>query len=194
MAASGRAIAAISVARHVAQEDENHDHREHRSFDQRLHGRFDSCPACRRPHRRSWSSRCRGYSLRSSSSFAVDPIAHGHFARALGAEDRERNDGLAVEAPERALFAGVVGDAAEIGQAHLAAVLQIDLGGGERLRPCVRRRARGSPVPGPPTSPRPEPRSTLVARTWRLTSAAVTPNASRRSGSSSTRISRFTPP
>ena len=46
----------------------------------------------------------------------------------------------------------------------------------------------------PPISPRPPARSTLVARSCRLTSPAVMPKASSRSGSSATRISRSTPP
>ena len=46
----------------------------------------------------------------------------------------------------------------------------------------------------PPISPRPPARSTLVARSWRLTSPAVMPKASSRSGSSAMRISRSTPP
>ena len=79
---------------------------------------------------------------------------------------------------------------------------QADLAAAGQARSWSRRAPRRVRAPAsvriacswPPTSPRPPPRSTLVARTWRLTSAAVMPSASSRSGSSRTRISRSTPP
>jgi hypothetical protein len=77
--------------------------------------------------------------------------------------------------------------------AHRLAARSDDLGVAQRCRRLAPPSTRMACSP-PPTCARPPAASRLSARSWSLTSTAVRPSACSRLGSSSTRISRSTPP
>ena len=121
-------------------------------------------------------------------------VGHLDLARAARARDLEADDRLAVQQRRRALLGHGVGDASRPGRGGCA--------GRRRGRcPCAAISAADCTVPmvrtdcsTPPMSARPPEASCWIWRSCREMSAAVALSASRRSGSSSTRTSRDTPP
>ena len=112
---------------HVAQEQEHDQHGERRAFDQRFHG--SNVVAARIGDGivdlRQLYIRVLGLELLEG---LVHRIGNRKLARSFHAENRERHDRLAVEPAERPLFAGVIDDATEILEAHLAAAAENDFG------------------------------------------------------------------
>ena len=138
--------------------------------------------------------RTSGYFAAISAILSATAVGDDGVARALRARDGEGDDGLSVELGEERGSSIPSRHLARAGRAAPCARREGRSSSRRAPRPNACRQACGSPARGPPISPRPPARSTFVARTWRLTSPAVTPKASRRSGSSAMRISRVTPP
>ena len=110
------------------------------------------------------------------------------------ARDLEADHRLAVEQRGRALLGDGVADVRHLVEAHAAAVRQRDLHRARvRSAVCTVATVR-TDCSMPPISVRPPEASCWICRNWREMSAAVTLSASMRAGSSSTRISRSTPP